>query len=135
MSYLGMTLFVILEPLGGHLTLLRLLIETFETLPLGAVVVGRSAIELIGGLTQQSFILAIRVAAPLMVMMTLIDLTLGFLGHSVPQINVQAVGYAVRASLCLLILVVLLSAIPEQISVFIPQLFDDLHTVIVQGRT
>ncbi len=113
LSYLGMTLFVVLEPLGGHLTLLRTLVGTFETLPLGAALVSPSAIDLIGGLVQAALVLGIRVAAPMMVLMTLVDLTLGFLGHSVPQVNLQGIGYAIRASICLGILVILLTGIPE----------------------
>lgn len=115
LSFLGVTAFLVMEPFGGHLRMLSILVETFETLPVGEAVVTHSAIELAGGLVQQSLVLGIRVAAPLVVMMSLIDLTLGFLGHSVPQINIQAVGYATRAGLCLLILAVLLSGVTEVI--------------------
>jgi flagellar biosynthesis protein FliR len=48
-----------------------------------------------------------------MVMMSLIDLTFGFLNHSVPQINIQAVGYAVRALLATLILTVTLTNVGD----------------------
>lgn len=131
LSYLGMTMFVVMEPFGGHLTMLRLLVETFETLPLGEAVASRPAMELVGGLVQESLILGLRVAAPMIVMMTLIDLTLGFLGHSVPQVNIQAIGYATRASLCLLILVVMLSDIPDVISTAVPHALEELHDAIV----
>ncbi len=134
LSYLGMTLFVVLDPIGGHLTMLRLLVETFETLPVGEALVSQSAIELIGGLVQESLVLGLRVAAPMIVMMTLIDLTLGFLSHSVPQVNIQAVGYVTRASLCLLILLVLLTDIPELIVTSVPQALEELRDVVVHGR-
>lgn len=113
LSYLGMTLFIVWEPLGGHLMMLRTLVQTFESLPIGEALVTQSAIELVARLVQEAFVLGIRVAAPMVVIMTLIDLILGFLGHSVPQVNVQAVGFATRASVCLVILVILLSGVPE----------------------
>lgn len=131
MSYLGMTLFIILEPLGGHLMMLRTLLETFETLPLGEALLSQSAVELIGGLVQESLVLGIRVAAPMIVMMTLIDLILGFLGHSVPQVNVQAVGFATRASVCLTLLVFLLSGIPDVLMSVIPDGITRLQDVLL----
>ncbi len=131
LSYLGMTLFVVLEPLGGHLTMLRMLVQTFETLPIGEALLAKSAVELVGGLVQESLILGIRVAAPMIVMMTLIDLILGFLGHSVPQVNVQAVGFATRASLCVLILVFLFSGIPDILMSMLPRALGELQDALM----
>lgn len=131
LSYLGMTMFVVLEPLGGHLTMLRTLLQTFETLPLGEAWVAHSTMELVGSLIQESLAVGLRVAAPMLVMMTLIDLTLGFLGHSVPQVNIQAIGFATRASLCLVILVVLLSDVPGIVLTSFPQALEDLRTAIL----
>jgi len=128
---LGTTLFLVLEPLGGHLLMLRTLVQTFETLPVGEAFVTLSALELIGGLVQEALILGVRVAAPLVVMMTLIDLTLGFLSHSVPQVNVQAVGFATRAGLCLLILVVLLSGVTDAIATAVPNAVAALHDALM----
>jgi flagellar biosynthetic protein FliR len=131
MYLLGMAIFLLLEPLGGHLLLLRTLVQTFETLPVGEAFISLSAVELVGGLVQEALLLGVRVAAPLVVMMTLIDLTLGFLGHSVPQVNVQAIGFATRAGLCLLILVVLLTGVTEVVTTAVPRAIAALHEAIV----
>lgn len=131
LSFLGLTAFLLMEPFGGHIRMLRILVETFETLPVGEAVVTRSAIELVGGLVQQSLVLGIRVAAPMVVMMSLIDLTLGFLGHSVPQVNIQAVGYATRAGLCLLILAALLSGVTDVLVSLMGDALDSLREVLV----
>jgi flagellar biosynthetic protein FliR len=117
---LGTTLFLLLGPFGGHLLLLKALLQTFETLPVGEAFVSLSALELVAGLVQEAFLLGVRVAAPLVVMMTLIDVTLGFLGHSVPQVNIQAVGFATRAGLCLFVLVSLLSGTGEAVAEALP---------------
>lgn len=131
LSYLGMTMFVLLEPLGGHLTMLRTLLQTFESLPIGQAWVTQSATELVGALVQESLAVGLRVAAPMLVMMTLIDLTLGFLGHSVPQVNIQAIGFATRASLCLVILVVLLTDIPDIIVTSTPEALERLSDMLL----
>lgn len=128
---LGMTMLLVFEPMGGHLTMLRTVIQTFETLPIGEAFVSQSAIELIGGLVQQSLLLGLRVAAPLVITMSLVDLTLGFLGHSVPQVNLQAMGYAIRAALCLFFLTVMLSGVPEAMLNFVPTALESLNDVLV----
>ncbi len=128
---LGMTMFLVFEPLGGHLTMLRTLIQTFETLPVGEAFLSRSAIELVGTLVQQSLLLGLRVAAPLIITMSLIDLTLGFLGHSVPQVNLQAIGYAARAGLCLFFLAIMLSGVPEAVLNTVPAAVESLRDALV----
>lgn len=128
---LGMTMFLVFEPLGGHLTMLRTVIQTFETLPIGEAFISRSAIELVGTLVQQSLLLGLRVAAPLVITMSLVDLTLGFLGHSVPQVNLQAVGYAARASLCLFFLSIMLTGVPEALMAAVPSAVESLRDALV----
>lgn len=128
---LGMTMLLVFEPLGGHLTMLRTLIQTFETLPVGEAFLSQSAVELVGGLVQQSLLLGLRVAAPLVITMSLVDLTLGFLGHSVPQVNLQAMGYGIRAALCMFFLSVMLSGLPEAVAHFVPSALESLNEVLV----
>ena len=43
-------------------------------------------------------------AAPLIAVASLVSVALGFLGHTVPQINVLVLGLAVRAGVSLLLL-------------------------------
>ncbi len=111
--WLGTAVFLLLSPLGGHLLMVRILAETFDTMPVGEAVLSSTAGDLLLLLVQQSLLLGLRVAAPIMVMMSLIDLTLGFLNHSVPQINIQAVGFGLRALAGTLILSVTLTGIGE----------------------
>ncbi|HET6425774.1 MAG TPA: flagellar biosynthetic protein FliR [Planctomycetaceae bacterium] len=128
---LGTTMLLVFEPLGGHLTMLRTLIQTFETLPVGEAFVSQSAIEVVGSLVQQSLLLGLRVAAPLVITMSLVDLTLGFLSHSVPQINLQVMGYGLRAGLCLFFLTVMLSGLPEAVLHIVPNALESLNNVLV----
>lgn len=113
LHWLGGTVFLLLSPLGGHLQMVQILVETFETMPVGEAVLTSTTGDLLNDLIKMSLLLGLRVAAPVMVMMSLIDLTFGFLSHSVPQINIQAVGYALRGLLGLLILSVTLTNVGE----------------------
>jgi flagellar biosynthetic protein FliR len=128
---LGLVIFLLMEPLGGHLVLLQTLVQTYETLPCGTAFVSLSAIELVSGLVQQSLLLGLKLAAPLVVMMTLVDLTLGFLAHSVPQVNLQVIGFATRASVCLLILGISLGGLGEVLVNALQPAMESLRDVLV----
>lgn len=129
--WLGTAVFVMLSPFGGHLLMVRILAETFETMPVGEAVLSSSLGELLNVLIRQSLVLGLRVAAPLMVMMSLIDLTLGFLNHSVPQINIQSVGFALRALTGTLILAVTLTSIPELLLAPVTETLQGLREFLV----
>lgn len=55
-------------------------------------------------LANLAFKVALQIAAPMMGAMILISLAEGFIARTVPQLNVMAVGFAVRISMSLLIL-------------------------------
>ena len=128
---LGTVVFLLLDSVGGHLQMVRIVIETFQTFPPGAAFVSTSSIDLLQELIRQSFILGVRVAAPVIVLMSLIDLTVGFLSHTVPQINVQTVGYALRAILCFIFLATTLGGLSDSIWSIFPESLDQLHQVLV----
>jgi len=65
--------------------------------------------------------------------MSLVALTMGFLGHSVPQINVLIVGFPVRASISLLILIASLSGIARAAVDLVPTTIDAIVRTIGVG--
>ncbi len=134
LHWIGVVVFLLLSPLGGHLQVIRILTETFETLPVGEAVLSGSTGDLLNDLIRMSLLLGLRVAAPVLVMMSLIDLTFGFLNHSVPQINIQAVGFAVRGVLGMLILTVTLTNVGELAVAPFGEALDSLRDAMVFPR-
>jgi flagellar biosynthetic protein FliR len=121
------TVLLVMQPAGYHLTMLSALVETFRSIPLGEAFVTTEAIDLLRDLVHQSLILGIQIAAPLMAAMSLVALTMGFLGHSVPQINVLVVGFPVRALMSLTVLMASLSGVARLIVDVVPKAIDALH--------
>ena len=101
----GTAVFLIMPPVDGHLLLLSALIDTFHTLPVAEAVIAAPAIELLSDLVHASLVLGLQVAAPVLAAMTLVALSMGFLGHTVPQVNVFVIGFPIRAAANLGILV------------------------------
>ena len=127
---LGVVVFLICPPLNGHLAVLAALLETFQTLPIGDVVVVSSMYELLRNILQQSFVLAIQVAAPILATMSLVALSMGFLGHTVPQINILVVGFAVRAMVSLVVLALSLSGMGYAVADQVPAVIDSLRAAL-----
>jgi len=51
-------------------------------------------------------VLAMQLAAPMLVTMLIVDLVLGFVGKTVPQLNIMTAGISVRALVGMLVLIV-----------------------------
>ena len=124
---LGVTVLLVLEPLGGHLLMVSALIETFQTLPVGDVFLTTSAIDLLRDLVHQSLVLGIQAAAPILAVLSLVALAMGFLGHSVPQINVLVIGFPVRAMINLAILALPLTGVSRIVVDQVPEVIDALR--------
>jgi flagellar biosynthesis protein FliR len=122
----ALAVLLMMQPTGYHLTMLSALVSTFQSLPLGEAFVSVPMIDLLRDLVHQSLILGVQVAAPLMASMSLVALTMGFLGHSVPQVNVLVVGFPIRAAVSLMVLTASISGIARSVIDLVPTTIDAL---------
>lgn len=94
------------EPFGVEERIVSGVLDTFAAMPPGRAAVSPQLVTTLSALVGQSLVLAVKVAAPLVAAASLVSVALGFLGHTVPQINVLVLGLAVRAVVSLLLLAV-----------------------------
>ncbi len=81
---------------GGHEQMLLCLMHSFEHVPLGAYATDIGVLELIAGVLIASLEMALRIAAPLLAMIFLETIAMGFLAKTVPQLNILSLGFPVR---------------------------------------
>ncbi|WP_298863370.1 flagellar biosynthetic protein FliR [uncultured Gimesia sp.] len=124
--FIGISIFLIMEPVNGHLLMLSSLIDTFQVFPVGEGIVSTNTLDLLQTLMHQSLVLSIKVAAPLLAISALISLSMGYLGHTVPQINVLVIGFPVRAMISLVVLIFTLSGAADIVVESIPTAIDQL---------
>jgi flagellar biosynthetic protein FliR len=103
--YFFLSLLVFLS-IGGHMALVGGVYDSFTALPLLTVSVGKPLVALIVSVFQGAMILAVKLAAPMLVTMLVVDLVLGFVGKTVPQLNIMTAGISVRALAGMLVLIV-----------------------------
>jgi flagellar biosynthesis protein FliR len=123
----GTTLFLVL---GGHLLLFSAVIETFQSLPLGRGWVSQGVVDLLVKLVHQSLVLSLQVAAPLLATLSLLTVTVGFLGRSVPQLGMQAFSLPLRVMLGLFVLALALSGTGEAIADVLPRTVSQLREAL-----
>lgn len=119
--YLGLASFV---AVGGLEVLFLSIADTFRFVPLGG---GPGAaqvpLDLIVGLIGSGFELAVRVAAPVLCIIFLLMIAMGFVTKTMPQINIMSVGFTVKILAGLAMLAASLTAMQQATA-------DEIHRVL-----
>jgi flagellar biosynthetic protein FliR len=66
--------------------------------------VNGDVLQMLIGLMQSSAALAVQLAAPMLMTMLIVDLSLGCIGKAMPQMNVMAMGLSIRSVLGVIVL-------------------------------
>lgn len=124
-TFFRYTLVLVFVVSGGYELLLRAFCESFETLPPGAELPprlqGSEAIWLFAQLLAQLFVTAMRIAAPVMAVMLLVDAALGLLNRVAPQIQVFFLGMTIKSTLALVVLLLTLVTVFDSLREAVPQ--------------
>jgi flagellar biosynthetic protein FliR len=112
---------------GGHLEMIRGMRNSFDALPLLSLGMDRPLFELLTNLMAACAMLALRLAAPVLVTMLVVDLALGCIGKTMPQMNVMTAGLTLRSVIGM---AVLLLAVSGSASVIKDELVQSLNNAI-----
>ena len=117
--------------IGGHRIVMAGLLDTFQTIPPGGGAAPCSVAEVLVVLVGESFALAIRVAAGVVVALLLSTLALGLISRTLPQLNILAVGLGMNCLLSFAVLSLTLGAavwaFQPQIEPAVQMILDALH--------
>lgn len=89
---LGMLLFLSLD---GHLTMIRILADSFQILPITGDGLSYMAA---GGLSQwagQVFVIAVKIALPAITALVIVNLSFGVMSRAAPTLNLFAIGFPI----------------------------------------
>ncbi len=82
--------------LDGHLYMIQAFALTFKLIPAGGLVISELLLNEVLALSAQLFIIAIKIAAPIMVSLFLIELALALVSRASPQINIMDIGFPIK---------------------------------------
>lgn len=90
--------------LGIHHVFIRAIVESYSIVPVGAWHMSEGLIRTIVSATSGLFILAIKLAAPVMVALLLAGVMLGIMARSFPQMNVFMVSFPLNIGIGFIVL-------------------------------
>ncbi|MFT4607519.1 MAG: flagellar biosynthetic protein FliR [Gammaproteobacteria bacterium] len=97
--------------LGGHLMLIQLVVNSFQSLPIAPTGIERESFWAIASWGSQMFIGAIWVAIPAIISMLVVTLALGVMTRAAPQLNIFSVGFPITMFLGFIIIMLILPGI------------------------
>lgn len=99
--------------LGGLEMMVLAVLHSFHHIPLATNVADGSLLTMLAGVLTASYELALRVAAPLLTLIFLETVAMGFLSKTVPQLNILSLGFPMRILVGLVIVALVVGVIDE----------------------
>lgn len=111
-------LLAVLTLLGvdGHHTMLRALAASYEALPIGGGGVDASLAARVRDIFGLVFSVGARLAAPIVIVMLVVEVAVGLVARTAPSLGFMVVGYPIRLGLGLFVLGLVVAAVPGVVS-------------------
>ncbi len=97
-------LLMIFLSVNGHHFMLEAVYMSYGAVPIGTLFVGDAALASVASIIATMFIIAVKIAAPLLVSLFLANITLGILNKVMPQMNIFAVMFPLKISIGFIVL-------------------------------
>ena len=133
-QYLAITVFALI---GGLNVLLTSLLDTFTTIPVGTIGFKPDVAYSLVVILNSSFVLALRIASPVLIATLISLLVIGLLNKTMPQLGLMSVGFGINSMVMFAVFSLTLGTgmwcFQERISDVFEVLFAGLHTTIDNG--
>jgi flagellar biosynthetic protein FliR len=120
-SLYGLLAMLAFFAVNGHHQILRAMVASYEGLPIGGGHIDASILMGVQQIFGLIFTVGIRLAAPLVLVLLIVELAVGLVSRSAPSLNFMIVGYPVRLLVGLLVLAATVGTIPQVISTVVEQ--------------
>ncbi|MGE4298734.1 MAG: flagellar biosynthetic protein FliR [Desulfovibrionaceae bacterium] len=105
--------------LDGHLIMLSGLAQSFKMVPPGSLFLSPQLTEQILAFSANIFVLAVKIASPVMVALFMVDLALALVGRAAPQMNILIIGFPLKISVGMFFFGLLFTTLSMYIEQFI----------------
>ena len=118
-SLYGLLAMLAFFAVNGHHQILRALVASYDGLPIGGGHVDQSILAGVRQILGLIFTVGVRLAAPLVLVLLIVELAVGLVSRSAPSLNFMVVGYPVRVVVGLIVLAAMVGVIPQVIATVI----------------
>lgn len=120
--------------LDGHLYMIKGFADSFAILPPGALYIGDNILWEILNLSANMFVLALKIAAPVMVVLFMVEAALGLVARTSPQVHIMEFGFPIKIGVGFFFVGLLLLVMSQQIEIFI-QGMDTMMANLMRGMS
>jgi flagellar biosynthesis protein FliR len=113
--------------IDGHHIFIRALASSFKSAPPNAIFFDSSIPGILVKLSGDMFLIAVKLAAPMMVALFLSNLSLGIIARTVPQVNILMVGLPVNLAIGFIFLILTINSM----SPFMTELFKKMGQALI----
>jgi flagellar biosynthetic protein FliR len=117
--------------IDGHHYLLQALIQSYQIVPVMGLNLGGSFFDLLMTIAAQMFVIAVKIAAPIIIAVLVADIAMGFVARTVPQMNVFIVGLPLRILVGLITLMLMMPVYLWVFSILFSRFFTYLDQIIM----
>ncbi len=116
MYSVALVIFLIMD---GHLHLLRALADSFALVPPGGLKITSMLTEDMLKLSGQMFTLAIKIAAPVIAAIFMVEMALALMGRAAPQMNIMTMGFPIKIAVGFYFMAMLFSILGDYMETMI----------------
>lgn len=120
--------------LNGHLYLLQALTLSFKFVPPGGLMLSQALVDNVMDFSSEMFVLAVRIAAPVMAALFMVDLALALIGRAAPQMNILMLGFPIKISVGFFFLGIVFTLLAMYIRDFILR-FDEIFSFLLNAAS
>ena len=128
-SLYGMLATLAFFAVNGHHSLLRALSRSYAGLPIGAGQISESLVVSVRDILALVFNVGLRLAAPVLIVLVIVELAIGLISRSAPSLTFMVIGYPIRTALGLLVVAALIYTVPAVTTSMLES------TLMLAGRT
>lgn len=118
-SLYGLLALLAFFAINGHHEILRALAISYARLPIGAGHIDGSILTAVRQIFALVFTVGARLAAPIIVVLLIVELAVGLIARSAPALSFMVIGYPVRLIVGLAVLALMISTVPAVTSALV----------------
>src|SRR5690606_15232585 len=122
--------FLLLLTIDGHHTIINSIVDSYEFIPIGAFKITENIAYFIINLISKMFILGFRLSMPVFFTIFLLDILLGILVRTIPQMNVFVVGLPFKIFVGIIIILLSLPVFNAIVSNSFNELIEDMDMLL-----
>ncbi len=120
--------------ISGHHYFIRAMADSFYFIPLGSGIMGPHGLTELFRLFADLFIVAFTISSPVIMILLLVDISLGFLGKTVPQVHVFILGLPIKTVLSMFVLALLLPVLGGVLEAVLDRFLNVFYSLMMGWR-